>query len=454
MVLLFFVLDLRSLSPPLLEAVTECLLELANLYAVSAPKVRRCTSDSEIGDRIGLCYLQRSAISSSNELKVAYSPRGRSFSLRDFHYAVKHLPSDSHSPPLLDDFGSARFHDVDFSSMLSDEVLDSTGAKDVERKIVLISSYLIWNMDSEARKTLLDAADRCVSMEFVFLEQKSSQLNDLSESVNKFRQQICDLENCSFNAILPDACVFNGLVKRWLWELGDNTDEMLEALFVFQNSIAGSINQVSCKLCNSINQIMDGLSPCMVRCFLAEQHRSSASRECFTYDFTKPHRGMILRIWIHESGKHTLTLKNPWRSWGNIRKCGGGNTLILSFHPVCQEWMLLQKSDRGYYACHVCNIETVKKLHFTTIMFFQPLIMLLAGAEEILLFPDVNLSVSSADRKNLITPFTVGAETTIQCSIVQASNDKSINFSRELTSWAGDLRRTATSRWESDSTGS
>jgi len=118
MVLLFFVLDLRSLSPPLLEAVKQvrismnyplvhsfvsaqlfpclflsiiivnrnpwicvllwravvwfhqCLLQLANLYAVSAPKVRRCNSDSPIGDSIGLCYLQRSAISASNEVHL------------------------------------------------------------------------------------------------------------------------------------------------------------------------------------------------------------------------------------------------------------------------------------------------------------------------------------------------------------------------------------------------
>lgn len=161
-------------------------------------------------------------------------------------------------------------------------------------------------------------------MEFVFLEQKSSQLNDLSESMNKFRQQICDLENCSFNAILPDVCVFNGLVKRWLRELGDNTDEMLEALFVFQNSIAGSTNQVSCKLCNSINHIMDGLSPCMSFCsddIPQNNTDASTSKESLSYDFTRPQLGMNSNdMDSMKVGKHTLTIEEYWRSWRNFRQ--------------------------------------------------------------------------------------------------------------------------------------
>lgn len=40
------------------------------------------------------------------QFKTAYCPRGRSFNLRDFHYAVHHLPSDSYLPLLPEDSGS------------------------------------------------------------------------------------------------------------------------------------------------------------------------------------------------------------------------------------------------------------------------------------------------------------------------------------------------------------
>lgn len=50
--------------------VNQCLLVLANLYALSAPTLdlKRRNFDSSLQDRIGLCYLQRAASSSSNEV--------------------------------------------------------------------------------------------------------------------------------------------------------------------------------------------------------------------------------------------------------------------------------------------------------------------------------------------------------------------------------------------------
>ena len=89
------------------------------------------------------------------------------------------------------------------------------------------------------------------------------------------------INSCSVSAI--DAGVFNGLVKRWLRELKDSADEMLEALFVFQNIIAGSTKQISCRLCNSINQITDGFSPCKVSAKPQEAGLHSACHKLHTF---------------------------------------------------------------------------------------------------------------------------------------------------------------------------
>lgn len=65
------------------------------------------------------------------------------------------------------------------------------------------------------------------------------------------------------NRRIADGQVLNGLAKRWLRELKENSEELM-AHFLFQRSIAGSINRICCRLCKSINQIMDGYSLCEV----------------------------------------------------------------------------------------------------------------------------------------------------------------------------------------------
>ncbi|MCD7455124.1 hypothetical protein HAX54_027065 [Datura stramonium] len=62
-----------------------------------------------------------------------------------------------------------------------------------------------------------DAADNCVSVEFVLLEQKSSHLADAPTNINNFLKQTGDLENCSFRNYVP------GLVSPDRWSLEDNT---------------------------------------------------------------------------------------------------------------------------------------------------------------------------------------------------------------------------------------
>ena len=66
------------------------------------------------------------------------------------------------------------------------------------------------------------------------------------------------------NKIIVDAHVLHGLVKRWLQDLKDDMEEPLQARFMFKRNLVGSVNQISCNLTISINQIADGFSPCQV----------------------------------------------------------------------------------------------------------------------------------------------------------------------------------------------
>lgn len=58
--------------------------------------------------------------------------------------------------------------------------------------------------------------------------------------------------------------VLHGLVKRWLEELKDDKEETLQAVFVFRVPIINSVNQISCNIYASANQIIDGFPSCQV----------------------------------------------------------------------------------------------------------------------------------------------------------------------------------------------
>nr|GEZ44745.1 ferritin-4, chloroplastic-like [Tanacetum cinerariifolium] len=89
--------------------------------------------------------------------------------------------------------------DVHLSSVLSYKVLYSWGNnEDVGRKVIVISSCVLEDIDSVTKIALLDAADKCVSVDFVLLEKVSGSRSSLLESIDNFNRNICDLENCSF----------------------------------------------------------------------------------------------------------------------------------------------------------------------------------------------------------------------------------------------------------------
>ncbi|XP_054807736.1 uncharacterized protein LOC129309966 isoform X2 [Prosopis cineraria] len=243
MVQVCFILDLRSLAPPLLRDLKQSLLQLANLYAVSNYSTSSSPKSNSPADKIGLCYVFKNRFSSSDELKIAYSPRGN-FNLRDFHHAVNSLPSDAFLPDN-----------------------DNHHGKDIERKAIVVTSFLPEDVDSTMQKCLMDAAERCVSVDFAVFQQKSSHLTDTRENINNFRRCVSHLDNCSFQTYIPDFRVMHCLVKRWLQVLQDDTEETFQARLVFKENLLDSVNHIFCNLYAAAIPISNGFSQCQTcRC--------------------------------------------------------------------------------------------------------------------------------------------------------------------------------------------
>ncbi|XP_022155368.1 uncharacterized protein LOC111022510 [Momordica charantia] len=261
MALLCFLLDLRTLPPPILIDVSNSLLQLANLYAMS----------SSSSARIGLCYVLKtgSSVPDDARLEVACSPAGRgSFSLRDFHRAVQNLPTDAFIPE-LNESEILCCQDVKLSAVLSDRVLYSWGDEDVMRKVIVITGFAHYDLDSHMRRTLMEGPNnKRVSVEFAMFQQKSRHLNGNEEdSADGPMRRISDIVGCSLKYYLPDVRVFQSLVRQWLQDLKDDTKEPLLACFDFKGNLIYSTNQITCNLYMPVNQMIDGFSPCQTcRC--------------------------------------------------------------------------------------------------------------------------------------------------------------------------------------------
>ncbi|GMJ00152.1 hypothetical protein like AT5G07380 [Hibiscus trionum] len=446
MVLVCFLLDLRSLSPPLLRDIKQSLLQMANFYSISSNW--RSKSDS-LRDRIGLCYVIKNRISSSDELKVAYSPRG-DFSIRDFHHAVNSLPTDSFSPE-INESGSTSCYDVKLASVLSDQVLYAWGGRDIVRKVIVLSSCLPETMDSSLKETLTDAADKCVSVEFIFLEQRSNHLSDIRANINTFSRCISDLDNCSFQCCLPEVKVFHGLVKRWLQDLRDDMEEPLQAHFIFNSNLAGSLKQISCNLSASVNHIIDGFNPCKTcRCHGAPLDNAEKTRierpscqvtghELGTCDVidnsVKVGANTILYMPSFQTSMKLQQASSPVKfniidrtklvslSEGLIF----GNPYFVTpsaspeieaasdemdqlelnaqfFKGLCSA---LHSLDQGLVCSSNCNLETMREATFNCYYILQPsdngpmLLRRLAGSEEVLPFSDVNRFIAYSVPKEI-----------------------------------------------------
>ncbi|KAL5053182.1 hypothetical protein RYX36_033864 [Vicia faba] len=272
MVQLCFVLDLRSLAPPLLgdlkqiddfslfvRVFIQSLLQLANFYAILSPS-SSARKSATLSDRIGLCYVVKNRLTSSDELMIAYRPV-ENFNLRDFHHAVNSLPSDAFL------FDMDNVSDVMISDVLSERVLYSWQGKDIERKVLVITSILPEDVDSVMQKSLMDAADKCVSVDFAVFQPKSTHLIDSRENINNFRRCISHLDNCSVQTYITDFRSFNGLVKRWLQFLKDDMDKPLVARLIFKDKLLDSVTHIFCNLLPPFNPITNGFSQCQTcRC--------------------------------------------------------------------------------------------------------------------------------------------------------------------------------------------
>ncbi|PIN16431.1 hypothetical protein CDL12_10919 [Handroanthus impetiginosus] len=423
MVLLCFVLDLRSLSPPILRDLKQAilthpwfdfhlifllyqsLLQLANYYAVSSQKVdnnfRGTQPNSKpLLDRIGLCYVLRNRISCSDELKIAYNPHG-SFNLHDFHHAVNNLPTDAFFPE-SHDCGALY---LKLADVLSEKVVYTWGGrnKNVATKVILISTCRVGTLDSVTMKALMDAADKSVLVEFILLEHTASHLGDVTENINHFVERISSLKHCSFQTCVPDLQVLYGLAKRWFQELKDDRKDSLQARFVFKTNLISAVNQISCNLWATFNPMPDEFIFCQTcRCHgIPLDHSNMKKTKSSSCPVTNDDLGAIDIIENSVSvGRQTILYMPSFQDRPKLKQVSSpidlnviqrtnlgslseglimGATYFVSpsvhdtdekddaklnkqlFHVVCS---VLNSLDEGLICSSTCNIETAMETSF------------------------------------------------------------------------------------------
>ncbi|XP_042063240.1 uncharacterized protein LOC121807111 isoform X1 [Salvia splendens] len=445
MALLCFVLDLRSLSPPVLRDLKQSLLQLANYYAISSPKVD-CHVDGiqsnskPLPDRIGLCYIARNRISCCDELKIAYNPQEK-FNLRDLHHALSNLPLDTFCPESNDSEGICK--DLKLADLLSEKIVYTWGGQDktIKRKVIMISSSLVGTLDSVTMKALTVAANKCVLVEFILLEHTSSQLSDNSENVNQFVKQIGSLTNCSFQACVPGLQVLYGLGKRWFQELKDDKEVPLQAHFIFKTSLMSSLNQISCDLYASFNPRVDEFNHCQTcRCHgipldHSSAHQSSKFHSCpitndnlgaldinnntirvgeetllympSFYDRPKPKKvtsinfDVIQRTYLGSLDEGLIRGATYFVTPTSHHSDESDASKINSqfFQVVCR---VLNSLDQGLVCSSTCNIETTTETSFRFYYILLPsdkglmLVRRLSASEEVLPMPVYSYLTSSS----------------------------------------------------------
>uniref|UniRef100_A0A0E0MQA8 Uncharacterized protein n=1 Tax=Oryza rufipogon TaxID=4529 RepID=A0A0E0MQA8_ORYRU len=440
MALLCFLLDMRNIPPPLLHLLKQCLLHLANLYAA--------IPSADLPDRLALCYVHPAASSSSSssppQLKVVYRP-GEKFNLRDFHHAVNNLPLDAFRP---NQHGSLHTTgDVSLTNLFSNRAIYSWATDDTSKKVIALCMSA---QNTQAlRRSLMDAAEQCITVEFVLLETGAAFVCDgVSENSNGFIDTICDLENCVVRRYSPETQVLHGLVKRWLEELKDDKEEALQAVFVFRVPIISTVNQISCSMYASANHIIDGFPSCQIcRCHgrpidLANTNKAKwmcpiTSRQLTASDVTDTavKIGEQTVLFLPDSeGVSSLRRASSSISFDVIERtnlaslnegliigtphivipssndvevalddeCSDQNTQL--FYGLCET---LFKLDQGLVCSSKCNTETMKIGSLECYYLLQPsekgpmLLRRLAGSEEILPLPVVSRPCNSTGTKEV-----------------------------------------------------
>ncbi|KAM3346836.1 hypothetical protein ACQJBY_021052 [Aegilops geniculata] len=366
------------------------------------------------------------------QLKIAYRP-GEKFSLRDFHHAVENLPLDGFLP---EQHGSVPTGDVSLQNLFSNRAIYSWATDDISKKVIAIC--LSAQNTEPLRRSLMEASEQCITVEFVMLETETAAFmyDDVSENSNSFIHRISDLENCVVRRYSPETQVLHGLVKRWLEELKDDKEEMMQAVLVFRVPIIKSVNQVTCSIYPSANQIIDGFPYCQVcRCHglpiddvttnKAKWLCPTTSRQLAASDVTDS----AVKI-----GDQTVLFLSTSGGGSNMRRAstsisfdviertdlaslnegaimGKSHVVVPSsndevaltdesldqntqiFYGLCET---LFKLDQGLVCSSACNTETMKIGTLACYYLLQPsekgpmLLRRLAGSEEILPLPDVS----------------------------------------------------------------
>ncbi|XP_051185457.1 uncharacterized protein [Lolium perenne] len=427
MALLCFLLDLRNIPPPLLRLLKQCLLHLANHYAAT-PSPTASAAAAPLPDRLALCYVHHDAARSSPELKIAYRP-GEKFNIRDFHHAVGNLPLDGF-------LHEQHAGDVPLQNLFSNRAIYSWATDDISKKVIAIC-FSAQNTDA-LRRSLMDASEQCITVEFVMLETEADayMYDDVSGNSNNFIHRIGDLENCVVRRYSPETQVLNGLVKRWLEELNDDKEETLQAVFVFRVPIVKSVNQVSCNIYPAADQIIDGFPYCQIcKCHGRPIDHVTANKSKWVCPTTSRHLSASdVTDTAVKIGEQTVLCLPTSEGGSDMRRAstsisfdviertelaslnegvimGKSHVVIPSsndevaltdesldqntqiFYGLCET---LFKLDQGLVCSSTCNTETMKIGTLACYYLLQPsekgpmLLRRLAGSEEILPLPDVS----------------------------------------------------------------
>ncbi|KAJ1387764.1 hypothetical protein SESBI_39663 [Sesbania bispinosa] len=356
MVQLCFLLDLRSLAPPLLRDLQKSLLQLANFYAVSSSSSSPLRKSATLGDKI----------------------------------------------------------DVMISNVLSERVLYSWHGKDIEKKVIILTSTMPEDVDSITQKSLMDAADKCVSVDFAVFHKMSSHLTDSRENINNFRRCVSHLDNCSLQTYDPDFRVFHSLVKRWLQVLKDDMEEPLLARLVFKDDLLGdaeiNLNRVSCPVtgcnletCDVIkNSVRVGEKTIL---FLPSFHNSlKLMRSSSPINITVSERinlasldeGLIM-------GSSSVLIPSPNHVAETTSDDADQSDVNAQLFRGLSR--VLHSMDQGLICSSNCDLETMTEAPYHCYYILLPsdngpmLLRRLAGAEEVLRVPDNRLIDSSVNEE-------------------------------------------------------
>ncbi|CAM6129991.1 unnamed protein product [Calypogeia fissa] len=272
MVVLCFVVDISMLSCATLKAIKNCLLQFGNLCALQPS---RPTGDTIPENEIGLCYTAISELSGTYEVTVLLRPNG-AFDLRQFHHAVRTMPSSLSGRAKPDGFEFSKQVSSIATLLEGEGGLFSWTSQDVLKKVVMISSRFLESVTS-FRQSLLEAADHFVTIEFIEIEQadrpngkvvdfKPDQVAEpgVQGMQHEFATVVSEFENCTHHRVPFDPWSLMRLLKLWHQEIVFGRDGPVEAVLLFPVGLFTTINKLFCSFQPAVMRLVDVFKPCKI----------------------------------------------------------------------------------------------------------------------------------------------------------------------------------------------